>query len=556
MGLRDRLNLLEGQRQPPGTSGAGREGARLVAGAPAANGPGLAGGPSSPAYPAPAAAAGSVGRILRNSTFNLLAQGLYAASQVVVVFLLARSLSKAELGEFYTLFALILVVQLIVEAGVGTVLTHRIAQEPAKWEATTAEAAGLFAIIVPASAAVFLGLGSVWAWFKGDPAALPLFAIAGFACAIIQIQRFCVGVFRGFEQFRYENLTKILEGLLFTALVFVVAVQGVASLFTVLVMLAISRVFTAVVMAVGLQRRWRRPVWRLDLAMLKNWLGESGPLGLGDVVRRLTWQLDTVLLGLLQPPAVVGIYSVAYRPLGPLNWLPQTVSWALFPSFARLAVESPRALEKAFANSIRLLWITSLPIAVAICMCAEPLVTLLAGREYLEAAVPMRLLIWIAALTFLSVQFRFLFTAVGRQRLFAGLVLGVFALEAGIELALIPWWGYFGACAGSLVGELVLTAVGLVLCVRLGMGGIEWWALARATLAGAVMAAVLWIAEGFPLPLLALAVVVATGLYVLLCLLLGALRQDDVRRLYEALRGTSWPGRNASRQLQGPPGDR
>jgi O-antigen/teichoic acid export membrane protein len=271
------------------------------------------------------------------------------------------------------------------------------------------------------------------------------------------------------------------------------------------------------------------------------------------VVRRLTWQLDTVLLGLLQPPAVVGIYSVGYRPLGPLNWLPQTISWAWFPSFARLAVENPAELKKPFAHSIRLLWISSLPIAVAICMCAEPIVLLIAGPEYLEAAIPMRLLIWIATFTFLSVQFRFVFTAVGRQRLFAWLVIGVFILEAVIELALIPRWGYFGACAGSLGGELVLTLAGLALCVYLGAGEIDWLPMASATLAGGVMAAVLWMVQGLPLPLLACAVMAATGVYVFVCLLLGALTRDDMQRLYEAFRGTSRSRRNAPGPAPVPP---
>ena len=72
-------------------------------------------------------------------------------------------------------------------------------------------------------------------------------------------------------------------------------------------------------------------------------------MGLADVVRKLTWQLDTVLLALLQPAAVVGIYTVAYRPLGALNWLPQAVMSALFPSLARMADRDPRGLAAAFA---------------------------------------------------------------------------------------------------------------------------------------------------------------------------------------------------------------
>src|SRR5205823_2654822 len=79
-------------------------------------------------------------------------------------------------------------------------------------------------------------------------------------------------------------------------------------------------------------------------------------------------------------------------------------------------------LNRAFSTSIRLLWVISIPIAVAIFVCAEPLVIVLAGSDYLEAVVPLRILIWITSLSFLSFQFAFLLTAVHQQRTYAWLV--------------------------------------------------------------------------------------------------------------------------------------
>src|SRR5262249_1203666 len=152
-----------------------------------------------------------------------------------------------------------------------------------------------------------------------------------------------------------------------------------------------------------------------------------------------------------------GIYSVAYRPHAPLVFLPRSVLAATFPAFTRMAADAA-TLGRAFAQSIRLLWIAGLPIAVAISLYAEPLITTLAGREYLEAVPLMRILIWKTALAFLSTQFRFLFAAVGKLQTYARLVLVVFLLEAVVEMALIPWWGCLGACTGSVLGELGFTA--------------------------------------------------------------------------------------------------
>src|SRR5262249_48319304 len=129
---------------------------------------------------------GAVHRMVRNSTFNLAAQGLYAVFYLVVVCILARILGKDLLGEYFFQFALILVVQLVVEAGVGTVLTCRIAQAPAGWKTIAQEGAGLFVVISMVSVLAFVILGAVWAGVRGQGELFSSFVASGFACAAMQ----------------------------------------------------------------------------------------------------------------------------------------------------------------------------------------------------------------------------------------------------------------------------------------------------------------------------------------------------------------------------------
>src|SRR5439155_16234430 len=111
---------------------------------------------------------GSVHRLLRNSTLNLTSQAFYAVFHLLAVVILARGLGKDGFGEYYTLFALILVVQLVIEVGMGRILTLRISQAPELWQRTAGEASGVFALLALASAAAFWVLGGLWAWYRGD----------------------------------------------------------------------------------------------------------------------------------------------------------------------------------------------------------------------------------------------------------------------------------------------------------------------------------------------------------------------------------------------------
>src|SRR5262249_1313016 len=154
-----------------------------------------------------------------------------------------------------------------------------------------------------------------------------------------------------------------------------------------------------------------------------------------------------------------------------------------------------------------------LPIVLTIWACAEPITVFLAGPGYREAAPLMGVLIWTAAFSFLSAPIRYLLTATGMQRPFAWLVLGVLGFKVALEAALLPLWGCWGACAVSLLTELIFTVAGLALCRRLGFEGIEWTALLGATLAGAVFGAGLCAALPLGLPFLIGVLLPLTGVY-------------------------------------------
>src|SRR5262249_50563002 len=118
-------------------------------------------------------------RVLRNSVFNLVGLFVLVASNGLAVLLLARGLAREELGEFYTLYALILLVQLVLEGGLTTMITRRLTQAPNAAEDIIAQAWGLAACVALASALVFVAGGVIWAWLRADASLLLPCFLAG-----------------------------------------------------------------------------------------------------------------------------------------------------------------------------------------------------------------------------------------------------------------------------------------------------------------------------------------------------------------------------------------
>jgi PST family polysaccharide transporter len=477
-------------------------------------------------------------RLLRNSAANLTVQVFQVAANLVVFLILARSLGKERLGEYYTLWAFIMVSQLLLEAGVGTVLTRRLVQASAGRRELVAEGANVFAMVVAASVLVFLGLGMAGALARANPLLLLRFAAAGVACAGLQVQRFGEAVLHAGEQFGPGNRARSLQGGLFVTLVAGLAGAGWAGVETAMLAFAVSQVAGAAWLLTTLRRRHGLR-WRWQRPPLKAWLAESVPLGLGDMVRGPNWHLDTILLGLLRPAASVGIYVVAYRPNAPLTCLPRAVLAAAFPSLARLAAGDAEALERLFAGCLRWLWVAALPLVIGLSWFAEPVIDVLVGRPYVEAAPLLRVLIWKTALSFLSIPCRFLFTALGRQRTYGRLVLGVLIAEALSEFSLIWMLGSLGAALGCVLGELLLVIVCLRACHKFGLRGVPWRALGGAGAAGAGMAACLWAGAMLPGVVgLACALVV----YGALCLVFGAIQGNEAGRLLSLVAGAAGLG--------------
>ena len=473
---------------------------------------------------------GSAHRIVRNSAINLAAFVLNATFNLLSLLILARSLGAADFGQYSILYTVMLLTQLVSEMGLTTVLACRIAANMEEWKKTAAEATAWLVIIIVISGLGLMGVGVVRTGFTGDSQALILFTLIGFGCGALHVQRFCAAVFQAFELFQYDSIGKVLQSVIFAGSILLACQRDMLDLSIAVMLLILSHALTAGFLAFGYWRRWRYIAFQLNRAVLVGWWAEAGPLGIADVLRRFTWQLDVLLLAMLQTDSMVGVYSVAVRPLATLNWAPQVILMAILPSFARMAggLEGDRPeLANAFSKTIRLLWTIGVPVGVTFFIFAEPAALFLGGTGYLDAVAPMRVLSVVASLLFVSIPFRFLFAAMAKTKIYFLLVLMTLAFESTWGLLVIPSWDLIGASIGNLLGEVFFTGAALITC-RLGqIGRIEWRALIHTAFAGLVMGMVLWISLAAPALIQCLALLVSGMIYLVLCVFLNVIRSEE-----------------------------
>ena len=303
-----------------------------------------------------------------------------------------------------------------------------------------------------------------------------------------------------------------------------------------------TAVVIGALMVARLVGRGALAVRRRDRALQKEMTTYARPLLFSQGAYTIYGALDTQLIALLLNSTAVGIWSAPQRLLALLAYPAQSVSNAIAPRMSMKTEGGPDA--RAFNAGLHWLVILYSLVAVGIVTWAEPIVDLVLGDDFAQSSEvlqfmgPMIFLYGISPLASQTVNY---LGEAGRR---IPIILASIAVNAVIDLALLPTIGVVGAAIGTTVAYLIYVPAHLRLCraafdVPLRPLAITF---ARCALAAGAAAATLlligihdlgvvqWIGGAVAAPLAFLAVLLLTG----------EIDDDDLAELrsrYSAYRG-------------------
>ena len=219
---------------------------------------------------------------------------------------------------------------------------------------------------------------------------------------------------------------------------------------------------------------------------------EAFPLGVAEMLRRLLRDVDKFLLAILGTPLAVGLFSAPYKFLEAMNPLSMSLTLSLFPVISRLSKISLEEMFNEYRQYLKFLYAMGFPFSVAVFIFSERIVTLFFGEAYLEAAWVLRILAPSFIFLFPGSLHSYIFTALGRQRIYTVCIAIALAVNIVLDVILIPFHSYLGAAVGTLVAEIVAFLSGVILLKRMGGGLAAIWLLWRPFLSGLMMGLVFW----------------------------------------------------------------
>lgn len=259
---------------------------------------------------------------------------------------------------------------------------------------------------------------------------------------------------------------------------------------------------------------------------------EAIPFGIAGISVKLYSYVDSLLLYTFHGATTVGMYAVAYKMTYALQFLPLTVTAALYPALAKYWAEKRHDdLARTFLGSMRFLAAIGFPLSAGLSALAPRLISSIYGSRYDGAIAPFVILPWVLLPIFIDFPIGALLNATHRAHLKTTAMVITMLINVGLNVWLVPLHGPVGAAWAGVASFWTLMFIGFFFTRRDTQG--VWPAvsiLTRAT-GAAACAWVAWRMIGgfFSLPT---AIMFGAAISILLAFALKLITREDVLRIH------------------------
>ncbi|HKF78776.1 MAG TPA: flippase [Candidatus Dormibacteraeota bacterium] len=462
-------------------------------------------------------------RAVVNATLVLGARVVSRLVALVTVIVLARHLGDDGYGRYTTLVAYSALVSVLADLGLSPLYTREAARAAGRMpEYLATLLSGKVALAGAACVVLAAALG--WAGLGG-------LVVPGAALLVLTTYANLLrNTFYALGRLEFEVIAILGETAVQGGLILVGARLGAGVAFFVWVYAA-SYGFTCawcLVVIAALRLGRQRPGF--DRLLFWRWLRLAFPFALGAFLTNLYFRADVPILQHFKPFAEVGWYTFAYKPFEALQFLPLAIQSTVYPLLAVYYRDDRRRLGVAYARFFKILVVLGWPLTVGTAVLAAPVGRLF--RLFPESIPSLRILALAIVFLFANSAFTAMLYAIDRQDLFAWATGIAVVVNVGLNLLLIPAYGYLAASAVTVVTEVAFSIAGWLFVARTER--LRWLRLSwRTGLAGLVMGAALYLLASRAMYL---SVPVGAAVYAASLWALRAVDRDEVEMVLRGLR--------------------
>lgn len=366
----------------------------------------------------------------------------------------ARYLGPNQFGQFNYVISYVWLFSAIAEAGVVPIVVRNIVRNP-EGSFVTLSSGFLIQIVGSCLSVIFISLSLIL--FDNQENSTVTMIILFSLSLLFKPADMARAWFEAHVQSKYvvwvENGVFIL-----CAMCKVWAIFAKASLFTFLyIAIAEYAITGAVLILIYYWRVGSRCLVKPSWLVIQDLIKDSWPLIFSSLAVLLYMRLDQVMIAYLVGPAENGLYSAAVKISEVFYFLPMIIVASASPAIIRLKTTSPALYQQRLRKLYEVLAFLAFLLTALLFFGATPLISLLYGEAYFDAAPILKILSCGLVFTFLGVAFGISLRA--ENLTFYSMLQTCFGLCANLLLNFlwIPKFGAVGASFATLISYAVAT---------------------------------------------------------------------------------------------------
>jgi len=392
---------------------------------------------------------------------RLIVAAMGWAGSVVI----ARTLDGEQWGQYSFVFALLGVMSIVTDLGVGRVVVAKLIDgDPDEIARTASSFLALRTVLGVVGYLCAIGY-VLLLHYPGE--VITATAIGGLVVVLATPSHALSVLYQSRHRLLLVSVAESLGQVLQLGLTLLAALLAPQLLIFVLLPVA-NELFKLAVKAAGVRRPalGLRPARHIDVHRWKPMLVEAVPLAIGFALTIAMMKVDIIMLSLLDSFEAVGMYSIGYKFSDMIDTI---VLAAVAPVSTMLVAAWPGQLDvfrERSRSAATLFALAGGVCVVAFWPSAEPAIRLLYGDRFAPGAPAARLLVVGAAIMAIIMLGIFLLAAAGQQRRYPAVAVFGLACNIGLNLLLIPRLSYYGSAIATVITWGVTVAL-------------LWWMIAR-----------------------------------------------------------------------------
>jgi O-antigen/teichoic acid export membrane protein len=428
-------------------------------------------------------------RARKNISLKFAAEALSRFCSFILVVLAARYLGDQDYGKYALAYYLAGLFTIVVDFGLNIILVREVSRQPQLLESF---AGNIFSLKLLISAGI-LALSAPILWLMGyAPELIFITLLSVLYLCFNHLLDFMVAITNSLQKMEFELLIKGVYKTLTVLLPVIVLWLGYG-LWGFLLALVGSYGVSSLVSGWVIRTRLVPLSWQRQPGFWRQLLRSGFPIGLSALFASIYVRIDIVMLSLMKfSTAEIGWYSIPVKMVEMCSLVPFLVMSGLFPIFSILKIQDQEVFKKTYQRSLVYLTVLALPLALTIVFMADPWLPFFFGPSFVNSIPSLKIIIWVIPFIFVNYVFIHTLLALNQEkRVTLACALAV-VFNVGLNLWVLPIYGYLGASVTTVVTEMLLSVFYLGSLQRL-FYHLHWARLGvKFFLAAGLMALPLW----------------------------------------------------------------